>query len=183
METWKTLDKTVILNHSKYLTVEDHTVQLPEGRIIPNWSYIITPDYINVLAITQNGEALCFRQTKYALGESLAIVGGYLEPGEEPLAAAKRELLEETGYVAAEWQSLGHYTLDANRGCGQGHLFLAQGAVFTQARNADDLEEQQLLLLSLAELEAALYKNEFKALSWTATIALAFNRLKSRAVL
>ena len=179
MQTWQTLSKTTILSHGKYLTVEDHAVQLPNGHTIPDWPFVITPNYINVLALTVDQKAICFRQTKYALGETLAIVGGYLEPGEDPLTAAKRELLEETGYQAPHWLNLGHYTLDANRGCGEGYLFLAQGAILVQSPAADDLEEQHLHLLTLAELETALLNNAFKAMSWVATIALALNHLKA----
>lgn len=179
MQTWQTLSQKTTLAHSQYLTVENHTVQLPDGHTIPDWPWVITPDYINVLALTTNHQALCFHQTKYATGETLAVVGGYLEPGEDPLAAAQRELLEETGYAAPTWISLGHYILDANRGCGVGHLYLAQAAVFIQPPTADDLEEQQLLTLTLPELEAALMTHPFKGMSWTATIALALNRLKA----
>jgi len=179
MQTWRTLSKTTILDHGKYLSVEDHHIQLPDGRMIPDWPYLITPDFINVLALTIEHQALIFQQTKYATGETLAIVGGYLEPDEDPLAAAQRELREETGYTAPNWIALGQYTIDANRGCGVGHLYLAQAASRTHTPTADDLEEQHLLTLSLSELETALYANQFKAIAWTTTIALALKYLKA----
>jgi ADP-ribose pyrophosphatase len=132
----------------------------------------------SVIAVTEAGEFLCFRQTKYAVdGETLAPVGGYLEPGEDPLSAAKRELLEEAGYEAADWQSLGQYAVDGNRGAGNAHLFLATGAHQTTEPDADDLEEMQFLLLSRAEVETALHNGEFKALPWSAAFALALLRL------
>lgn len=179
MQNWKTLDRTPILIHSKWLAVEDHTVELPDGRIIPNWPWIITPDYINVVAVTGDNEFLCFRQIKYGVkGTSLAPVGGYIEPNEEPLMAAKRELLEETGFKAEEWIGLGNYRVDANRGAGIGHLYLTRGAHRVIEPNADDLEEQELLRLSRAEVEDALRNGEFKVLAWAANIALALLRLK-----
>jgi ADP-ribose pyrophosphatase len=174
MQRWKTLSKRTVLRYGKFLTVENHRVQLPDGQVIEDWPWIITPDYVNVLAMTKDGEFLCFRQTKYALeGSSLAPVGGYLEPGEEPLAAAQRELLEETGYQAAQWIHLGSYVVDANRGAGTGHLFLACGAHRVAEAQADDLEEQELLHLSRSEVEAALRGCQFKVLPWTALVALA----------
>lgn len=174
MQTWKTRDRQIILEQRPWLVVEHHTVELPDGRVIANWPWVITPDYINVVALTTANTFLCFRQTKYAIGSvSLALVGGYLEPGEEPLAAAQRELREETGYAAAEWVNLGSYRVDANRGAGVGHLFFARQAQLVSAITADDLEEQQLLHLNYTELAQALVKGEFKVLAWTTAVALA----------
>jgi ADP-ribose pyrophosphatase len=178
MQAWLTRARRVILKHSKFLTVEEHDVQLPSGQVIENWAWIITPDYINVVAVTQDDLFLCFRQVKYAVeGVSFAPVGGYLEPGEDPLNAAKRELLEETGCTASEWVSLGNYAVDGNRGAGRAHLFLALNATPTAEIRADDLEEQELVRLSRAEVESALANGEFKVLAWAANIALALNYL------
>lgn len=180
METWQTLARRKLLQagDGKFLVVETHRVQLPDGRVIEEWPWLITPDFVNVVAVTQSGDFLCFRQTKYAVeGISLAVPGGYLEPGEEPLAAAQRELREETGYQAAQWTALGRYVVDGNRGAGEAHLFLAQGAEWMQAIDADDLEEQELLLLSRAEVARALAAGEFKVLPWAAAVALALERL------
>ncbi len=173
MKSWKTLARKRVIEFGKWLTIENHTVQLHDGRVIENWPYIVTPDYVNVLVETEDGAFLCFRQTKYSVeGKSLAPVSGYLEPGEEPLVAAQRELLEETGYKAPEWISLGHYSVDGNRGAGVANLFLARGARRIKEANADDLEEQQMLRLSRSEIEAALAAGEFKVLAWQAVVAL-----------
>src|SRR3569832_1931205 len=95
MQAWNVRAREVIVNQPPYLVVENHTVELPDGRVITEWAWVITPDFINVVVETDDGQLLCFRQTKYAVaGTSLAPVGGYLEPGEDPLAAAQRELLE-----------------------------------------------------------------------------------------
>lgn len=174
MKNWKTLSRTPILNTGKFLSVEYHTVELPDGRVITQWPWVITPDYVNVVAVTPEGRFLVFRQVKYGVeGTSLAAVGGYMEPGEEPLAAVRRELLEETGFTASHWENLGAYRVDANRGSGMAHFFLARGAQRVAERNADDLEEQQLLELTRAEIELALAQGEFKVLAWAAIMALA----------
>jgi ADP-ribose pyrophosphatase len=171
---WKTLDRRLILDCGKFLKVEMHTVELPNGRVIDDWAWAIAPDFVNVVAETAEGDYLCFRQTKYAVaGTSLAVVGGYIEPGEDPLAAAKRELREETGYEAPEWRSLGAYAVEANRGVQTGHFFLARGARRAGEPIADDLEEQQILRLSRDEMTRGLVAGEFKVLAWAAIVALA----------
>ncbi len=128
LRPWKTLSKKTILDHGKFLKVEEHRIELPDGRIIPDWTWVIIPDAVIVLARTVDKHFLIFRQTKYALGISLAPVGGMLEAGEEPLAAAKRELMEEMGCEAAEWVPLGCYVLDPNRGVAKIYYFLALDA-------------------------------------------------------
>lgn len=178
MPEWKIRERRVALSQPPFLVVENHTVELPDGRVISEWAWVITPDYVNVVAQTDAGAFLMFRQTKYAVaGTSLAPVGGYLNPGEQPLAAAQRELREETGYAAEEWRALGSYAVDGNRGAGVAHLFLARGARRVAAIDADDLEEQELLLLSQAELAQALARGELKVLPWAANVALALLQL------
>ena len=174
MQSWKTRARREALNLNQFLRVEVHTVELPDGQVIDDWGWVITPDYVNVVALTEDGAYLFFRQTKYAIdGLSLAPVGGFLEPGEDPLLGARRELLEETGYEAAEWLPLGRYRVDASRGVGTAYFFLARGAKQVAQPCSDDLEEQDLLLLSLAEVRAALAAGEFRVLPWAANVALA----------
>jgi ADP-ribose pyrophosphatase len=173
MQPWKTLSRRLVLDHGKFLKVEEHTVQLPNGRTIPNWDWVITPDYVIILPENEGGEFLIFEQNKYGVeGKTLAPVGGYIEPGEEPLAAAQRELLEELGCTASLWTSLGRFRVDANRGAGTANLFYARGVQRVQEPDSDDLEEQKLLLMDRAGLRAALQKGEFKVLAWATAVAL-----------
>lgn len=180
LRAWETLSKKTILEHNKFLTVESHTLKLPDGQIIPDWPWIIIPSAAIVLAMRADGKFLCFRQTKYAVtGTTLAPVGGMLEPGEAPLEAAKRELLEEMGYTSSNWVNLGSHILDPNRGIATMHLFLALDAKQVAEPNSDDLEDQELLLLSRAELENALKAGEFKILAWSAVVAMSLNYLNA----
>lgn len=180
MKPWKTKNRRTILDQRPWLLVENHTVELPDGRLIPDWPWIITPDYVNVVAVTTDEQFLCFRQVKYGLeGTILGIVGGFVEAGEEPALAARRELREETGYESSDWIPLGSYRVDPNRGVAMGHLYLALQARYVSTPSADDLEEQEMLLLTRSEMEIALTRGEFKVLAWTAAIALALHQLKS----
>lgn len=178
MQPWKTVSRRTILEYSKFLSVEEHTVELPDGQVIEDWPWVVTPDYINVVAITESGKFLFFRQTKYSIsGTTLAPVGGYLEPGEDPLTAAQRELQEETGYAAPDWRHIGQFPIDGNRGVGTAYFYIAQGARRITDIDADDLEEQELLLLTREEVESALDNGEIKLLPWATIVALALRQI------
>ncbi len=171
---WKLRSRITRLHQSKWLTVEQHEVELPNGQVIPDWMWIVTPDFVNVAALTRERNFLVFRQFKYAVGgESLAPCGGYMEPGEDPLLAAKRELREETGYAAARWTFLGRFAVDGNRGSGNAHLFLAEDAERVAEINRDDLEDMQLLEMPVADVRAALVAGDFRVTSWSQVMALA----------
>jgi ADP-ribose pyrophosphatase len=174
----KTLSREMVLDMSPFLKVEKHRVGLPDGNVVEDWPWVITPDYVCVAVITEDGKFLIFRQAKYAVhGSTLAPPGGYIEKGEAPLDAAKRELMEEAGYQAPHWEDLGHFTVDLNRGNGAAHFFLARDAFKVAEPDADDLEEQEMLFLSRAEGEAAVARGAFKGLPWQAIMAMALLRM------
>ena len=179
MKRWKTLKKKVVLNDAPWLVVEHRRVKLPDGRTIAKWPWVSTPDYVNVVAETTDRKFLCFKQVKYAVNKPmLGIVGGYMEKEESPLSAAKRELLEETGYKAEKWINLGTYRICPNRGFAIGSLFLARKAKLVAKPTNDDLEELRLIKLTRSQLESALLNGKFKILAWALAVALALKKLE-----
>jgi len=91
----------------RLLKVHRDRVRLPDGSEGVR-EYIRHPGAVAIVALFADGRVLLERQFRYPLGRAfIEIPAGKLEPGEEHLATARRELLEETGYVAAEWRRLG----------------------------------------------------------------------------
>mgnify|MGYP001765556549 FL=1 len=177
MEPWQTLSSRLIFEQQPWIRVEARDLQLPDGQLIRDWIWLDTPNFVIVAAQDPESRFLVFEQTKYAVqGVTLAPVGGYIRPGEDPLAAAQRELKEETGCEAKDWTFLGAFATDANRGNGTGFYYLARGASQTGPVDSDDLEEQHLLLLTPAELKQALLDARVKVITWQACLAMALLR-------
>lgn len=87
----------------KLLKVRNDTVRLPDGGAAER-EWIDHPGAVAVLAVTDTGELVMERQFRYPLSrDMIEVPAGKIDPGEEPLATAKRELKEETGYTASEW--------------------------------------------------------------------------------
>jgi len=67
-----------------------------------------SPDWVNAVPITSDGQVVLVRQHRWGIdAPSLEIPGGIVDPGEDPIDAARRELLEETGYAGGHWEELG----------------------------------------------------------------------------
>jgi len=91
----------------RFLEVHRDAVRLPDGTQAVR-DYIRHPGAVAIVALTAEGSVLLERQYRYPLGRDFVeIPAGKLEAGEAHLDTGKRELLEETGYAAAQWTYLG----------------------------------------------------------------------------
>lgn len=113
-----------------------------------------------VVPITEQGEVILVRQYRYPFSEvMLEIPAGKLDPGEEPLACATRELLEETGYEAEELESLGVYYPSVAVMDEKIHLYLARGLTF-RAMNLDADEFLHVTKMPFQQLLEAVMRGE-----------------------
>jgi ADP-ribose pyrophosphatase len=141
---------------------------------------IVLPAYALVVPVTPDGRFVMIREFKQGVGEvCLNAPAGGLNPGEDPLDGARRELLEETGYAADDWQALGGFALDGSTGCGRGHLFLARGATRVAPPRLDDTEEIEVVLLDESAVRAALRANEITMMPTACAVALALLALNA----
>lgn len=180
--SWKRLRSRLLLDRSPWLRVFADDVELPDGRQVEGYLRVDGRDYAMVFAVSDEGGVPFVRQYKYGLDAvPLQLPAGYLEDGEAPEACARRELLEETGFAAPEWRSLGSYAADGNRRYATGHFFLALRAHWVRAADAGDLGEVRLEMLPLDTLDGVLASGQMQELSAIACVALALNRLRNKA--
>ncbi|MCX6945215.1 MAG: NUDIX hydrolase [Opitutales bacterium] len=113
------------------------------------------PDWVNVVALTPDHRIVLVRQFRFGINAfSLEIPGGVMHPGEDPVAAGRRELREETGFAGAPARLLGgvhpNPAIQSNR-C---HFVLVEQAVVTAAMEWDADEEIEVLTRPVAEVLA-----------------------------
>jgi len=139
-----TLTETRVAGESVYdgvlLHVRRDTVRLPDGRSAVR-EYIEHPGAVTILPILDSGELLMERQYRYPLGRELyELPAGKIDPGEATVETAKRELLEETGYVAREWRYLTTFHPVVGYSDERIELWVARGLAHQGRRTLDEGE-------------------------------------------
>lgn len=127
----------------------------PSGRWLPR-VVLESPDWVNVVAITAESLVILVRQFRFGSSSvTTELPAGMVDAGETPLAAAQRELLEETGHAAEAWTDLGSVAPNPaflNNRC---HLFLARGCRRVAEPRLDGGEDIALAFWPLARVREA----------------------------
>jgi 8-oxo-dGTP pyrophosphatase MutT (NUDIX family) len=121
------------------------------------------PDWANILAITESGEAVLVKQSRVGPAKQcLEIPGGMIDEGEPAIEAAKRELEEETGYVSDDWTALPSINPNPAIMSNRLHMFLARNCRNNHKRQhfPDENESIEVVLVPVENLEAMVEKGE-----------------------
>ena len=162
IQKWNTLDSEYIIRRP-WLTARCDKVQLPDGTVHPEYYVLEYPTWVNVIAITADGDFVMVEQYRHGLRDVFTeLVAGVVEEGEAPLEAAHRELLEETGYAGGEWEEL--TVLSQNPGSTDNltYCFLARGVVKVSGQHLDATEDIAVKLLTRGEVKAMLLADSVK---------------------
>lgn len=174
LENWKTIRSETVFDGSPWVTVFDETVELPDGRPVEGFYRIRMRDFVCIYPELEDGSVLTLTQYKHGPRcVSLTFPGGHLEVDEEPVACARRELLEETGYEAAEFIDLGRYVVSANQHCANAHFFKATGCRQVAEPASGDLEEMVITPIEPRILWERARKGEIILVNQLTLLALA----------
>jgi 8-oxo-dGTP pyrophosphatase MutT (NUDIX family) len=137
---------------------EDQVIQ-PDGQPGRYATVMLKPG-IAVLPMAATGEVYLVKQFRYALGkESIEVVSGAIDTGEDALAAAKRELQEELGMEAEHWTNLGIFHMDTSIVKAPVTLFLAKDLTFTE-KQEEGSESIQGITLTFRDAVDKVMKTE-----------------------
>jgi 8-oxo-dGTP pyrophosphatase MutT (NUDIX family) len=157
---WKVL-KSEYLFQRPWLTIRKDCVELPNGQQNPEYYVLEYPDWVNIVAVTDEGEFVMERQYRHGLGKTCyEIPAGVIEKGESPLDAAKRELQEETGYGEGKWEEV--LTLSGNSSTTNNltHSFIAEGVKKISGQHLDRTEDLHVEMLNEAQVKDLLVNNQ-----------------------
>jgi ADP-ribose pyrophosphatase len=177
---WKRL-RSERLIETPYFALRSDALRLPGGAVKDPYYVIERPDAAIVFPLTAEGEVVLVRQYRPPLGRmELGLPAGLVERGEEPEIAARRELLEETGYSGGEWEPLGALASSPSLKDNWAYLFLARGVEQTSAPDPDEHELVEVVRAPSEELSGLIRGGEIVSSSGVAAVMLALERLGGR---
>ena len=179
---WEVLNSERLLE-TPYFTLRSDRLRLPDGAVKEAYYVLERPDAAIIFPLTKEGEVVLVRQYRPPLDRmELGLPAGLVEEGEGPEAAARRELLEETGYSGGEWEALGSLASSPSLKDNRAHLFLARGVEGSAAPDPDEHELVEVVKAPVGELLSLVRSGEIVSSSGVAAVMLALERLGALSV-
>jgi len=145
-----------LANYRVFEVTELHRQRVDTG-VAHTFFRLEAPDWANIIPITSQGEVVLIRQFRHGAGcETLEIPGGMVDADEDIAAAAARELLEETGYQAAQVSALGSVSPNPALFRNRIHSFVATGCECVAPIANDEHEQTTLELVPIDDIDALL---------------------------
>jgi len=160
VKKWNKLNQEYLLK-CKWITVRKDTVELANGVVLDDYYVLEYPTWVNVIAITEDGLFVIERQYRHGTERiDYEICAGTCEQGEEPIEAAKRELLEETGYGGGEWTMYGISTPNPAAMSNLNYTFLAEGVKKIAPPHQEQSEDIDVFTITRDKLISLMERGE-----------------------
>ena len=146
MKTWKTLESNTLFSDGRFSVIKDLVVD--QKGIEKNFSFVRQNDGVVVLALTSDDRVVLIRNFRYLVGKRCwELPAGGIEEGETPLAAAKRELKEETGFITKQVRKFSTFYPSNGTNTQTVHMFVAKDVIRLKKRTFDYQEPTSVILV------------------------------------
>ena len=174
---WKVLESQY-LHKEPWLTIRKDRCELPNGKAVPAFYVNEYPDWVNVFGLTERGEVILVKQYRHGINEvGTELPGGVAEEGETPETAARREMVEETGYEFNHFEYLGKVCANPSTTNNFTHMFFATGGKKTSDQKLDETEDVEVIFASVDEVIQLVKENKITQSLHVNTIMYALNKL------
>ncbi|MBC5995024.1 NUDIX hydrolase [Pontibacter cellulosilyticus] len=175
---WKVL-KTELVFDEKWYTLRRDEVELPNGKVMDDYYVSVRPDVVLTFPVTEDGEVIFVRQYKHAAaGVFIELPGGVIDAHEDnPEEAARREMLEETGYTSDEMELVAEVIDNPTKDTNKIYFYLALNAHKVAEQDLDESESIEVFKVPLQEVESMVLNGEICVSGSVALCLLALRKL------
>ena len=175
---WDVLAREEVFAARPYVAVARERIRTPAGVIVDGFYEVELASFALCVPVAQDGRIVTLWEYKHGPRRyGLGFPAGFVEPNEDADVACRRELREETGYVAEALVPLGKYVDNGNQRGSMGHYFVAHGCERVGDPVIDDLETGEVRLMTPDAIDAALADGDFAVVHHVAAWGLARARL------
>ncbi len=161
IKKWQTLNSRFVMDN-QWCRVRQDRVKLPDETIVDDYFVNVRPDIALVLPITPDRQVVFVQQYRHGVEEILLeLPAGTFDPNmEDSLTAARRELTEETGYVAENLTPLAVLYDNPVKDTNRIHLYAAQNVTLGGQQQLDDTENIVVVLVPISEVKSKILSGE-----------------------
>lgn len=177
MEKWILLDSKYVIQRP-WATLRVDKLRLPNGNVKDEYYVLEYPTWVNMIGITESNQVLFVRQYRHGAGKIMTeLPAGVVEEGEKPEDAARRELLEETGYTFDTIEYICELYANPATSGNLTYTYLLTGGRKVQDQELDDSEDIEVVEMSIVESKQFLFNNELGQALHSAALFYSFQKL------
>ena len=178
LQPWKVLKSELVVDE-KWYTLRRDEVELPNGVVLDDYYVSVRPDVVLTFPVTEGGKVIFVRQYKHAAANVfIELPGGVIDAHEtNPAEAAKREMLEETGYTSDNLELVAEVIDNPTKDTNKIYFYLARNAYKIADQDLDESESIEVLLVPVKEVENMVLTGQIHVSGSVALCLLALRKL------